>query len=82
MPLPLEAGCLVRVRGDVAVPKHGWGNIDHDCLGVVKSVQNEDVLVLFDKSVRARTWHGMKSEMERVSLDTAGSSNNMHPELR
>ncbi|CAK0892737.1 unnamed protein product, partial [Prorocentrum cordatum] len=24
----------------------------------------------------------MKSEMERVSLDTAGSSNNMHPELR
>ncbi|XP_060772261.1 probable E3 ubiquitin-protein ligase MID2 isoform X2 [Neoarius graeffei] len=59
-----KVGDRVRVKPSVNSPRHGWGGVTHECVGVVKSLDGETIAVDFPKQPR---WRGVISEMEIVS---------------
>ncbi|CAB0032033.1 unnamed protein product [Trichogramma brassicae] len=67
LPLPpaLKVGDKVRVKRSVAVPKYKWGSVNHQSVGVITSIMNNDKDVLCDFPQQVN-WTGCASEMERV----------------
>ncbi|XP_051500622.1 E3 ubiquitin/ISG15 ligase TRIM25-like [Myxocyprinus asiaticus] len=70
----LEIGNRVRVRSSVTNPKHGWGEVTHSCIGVIKQIQGEYLTVDFPEQIG---WIGIISEMELVT--SAGSELGLSP---
>ncbi|MCI4389756.1 hypothetical protein PGIGA_G00102190 [Pangasianodon gigas] len=69
----IKVGDRVRVKSSVTTPKFNWGcTVTHKSVGVVKSVNDETVIVNFPEH---KNWKGLLSEMERVTAaDDSGIS--------
>ncbi|XP_017538314.2 uncharacterized protein LOC108411325 isoform X1 [Pygocentrus nattereri] len=64
----IKVGDRVRVKLSVDTPKHKWGRISHQSVGVVKAFDGEAMTVDFPEHAG---WKGVVSEMEIVSADDA-----------
>ncbi|XP_051952515.1 E3 ubiquitin/ISG15 ligase TRIM25-like isoform X2 [Xyrauchen texanus] len=60
----LDIGNRVCVRSSVTNPKHGWGEVTHSSIGVIKKIQGEYLTVDFPEQI---DWIGIISEMELVT---------------
>ncbi|MCJ8744019.1 hypothetical protein PDJAM_G00101460 [Pangasius djambal] len=69
----IKVGDRVRVKSSVTAPKFNWGcTVTHKSVGVVKSVNDETVIVNFPEH---KNWKGFLSEMECVTAaDDSGIS--------
>ncbi|XP_056115922.1 E3 ubiquitin/ISG15 ligase TRIM25 [Rhinichthys klamathensis goyatoka] len=63
-----KVGNRVSIRPSVKEPKHGWGSITHNSIGVIKKIQGESLIVDFPEQIE---WTGVLSEMELVSSDVS-----------
>ncbi|XP_067239104.1 E3 ubiquitin/ISG15 ligase TRIM25 isoform X4 [Chanodichthys erythropterus] len=63
-----KIGNRVRVRSSVKEPKHGWGSVTHNSIGVIKKIQGESLTVDFPEQM---DWTGVLSEMELMSGDVS-----------
>ncbi|XP_048062451.1 E3 ubiquitin/ISG15 ligase TRIM25 isoform X3 [Megalobrama amblycephala] len=63
-----KIGNRVRVRSSVKEPKHGWGSVTHNSIGVIKKIQGESLTVDFPDQT---DWTGVLSEMELMSGDVS-----------
>ncbi|KAL7888355.1 hypothetical protein AOLI_G00033290 [Acnodon oligacanthus] len=64
----IKVGDRVRVKLSVDTPKHKWGSVSHQSVGVVKAFDGEAMTVDFPEHPG---WKGVVSEMEIVSADDA-----------
>ncbi|XP_072540919.1 uncharacterized protein [Salminus brasiliensis] len=62
----IKVGDKVRVKPSVETPKHKWGGITHQSVGVVKSLDGEALTVDFPEY---SGWRGIVPEMEVVPAD-------------
>jgi hypothetical protein len=63
----LRRGARVRVRRSVSSPKYGWGEVDHDSIGVVTRVDDDgDAHVDFPAQ---SSWLAVASELEIAELE-------------
>ncbi|XP_062858606.1 E3 ubiquitin/ISG15 ligase TRIM25-like [Trichomycterus rosablanca] len=60
----IRIGDRVRVKPSVGTPKHKWGKVTRQSVGVVKTLNGEEINVDFPEQ---SGWHGFVSEMEFVS---------------
>ncbi|CAM4693406.1 unnamed protein product [Leuciscus chuanchicus] len=63
-----KVGNRVSIRSSVKEPKHGWGSVTHNSIGVIKKIKGESLTVDFPKQ---KEWTGLLSEMELVSSDVS-----------
>ncbi|XP_051731605.1 uncharacterized protein LOC127502618 [Ctenopharyngodon idella] len=63
-----KIGNRVRVRSSVKEPKHGWGSVTHNSIGVITKIQGESLTVYFPEQM---DWTGVLSEMELMSGDVS-----------
>jgi len=71
--LELKRGDKVRVRASVETPRFGWGEVDHDSVGVVSVLPaegNQNLVVDFPEQ---EDWTGFLPEMEVVPDDEESS---------
>ncbi|XP_026089174.1 E3 ubiquitin/ISG15 ligase TRIM25-like [Carassius auratus] len=61
-----KTGNRVRVKSSVKDPKHGWGSVTHNSIGVIKRIQGESLTVEFPEQT---DWTGIASEMELINGD-------------
>ncbi|CAG2248479.1 HERC2 [Mytilus edulis] len=59
----IKVGDRVRVKPSVEKPKHGWGNESHQSIGIVTSIQGQDLSLNFPENIG---WKGTLTEMELV----------------
>lgn len=59
----IKVGDRVRVKPSVKNPKHGWGNASHQSIGIVTSIQGQDLSLNFPANM---CWEGTLTEMELV----------------
>ncbi|XDV42167.1 hypothetical protein PO909_010885 [Leuciscus waleckii] len=63
-----KVGNRVSIRSSVKEPKHGWGSVTHNSIGVIKKIKGESLTVDFPEQ---KEWTGLLSEMELVSSDVS-----------
>ncbi|KAL7888352.1 hypothetical protein AOLI_G00033260 [Acnodon oligacanthus] len=56
-----RVGDRVRVKASVSTPKHGWGDVSHTSVGVVRALDGEKMTVDFPGH---KSWAAAASEME------------------
>ncbi|XP_066533507.1 uncharacterized protein [Hoplias malabaricus] len=67
----IKVGDRVRVKSSVDTPKHKWGGVTHQSVGVVKSIDGDNMTVDFAEHSE---WKGIVPEMEVVSADEVSGS--------
>ncbi|XP_073708853.1 uncharacterized protein ftr79 [Garra rufa] len=65
-----KTGNRVSVKSSVKDPKHGWGSVTHNSIGVIKRIQGESLTVDFPEQT---DWTGVTSEMELINSDASGN---------
>jgi hypothetical protein len=76
----LRSGARVRVRRSVSSPKYGWGEVDHDSIGVVTRVDDDgDAHVDFPAQ---SSWLAVASELEIVAPPSAADSHRLRRGVR
>uniref|UniRef100_A0A8C1JXC1 FinTRIM family, member 97 n=1 Tax=Cyprinus carpio TaxID=7962 RepID=A0A8C1JXC1_CYPCA len=63
-----KIGNRVSVKSSVKDPKHGWGSVTHNSIGVIKRIQGESLTVEFPEQT---DWTGIASEMELINGDVS-----------
>ncbi|XP_073789389.1 uncharacterized protein ftr79 isoform X2 [Danio rerio] len=64
-----KIGMRVRVRPSVKDPKHGWGSVIRNSIGVIKKIEGGSLTVDFPEQT---DWTGEVSEMELFTSDVSG----------
>ncbi|XP_051732344.1 uncharacterized protein LOC127502925 isoform X3 [Ctenopharyngodon idella] len=70
----IKVGDRVRVKPSITTPKHNWGSVTHESMGVVKDIKFEDVIVDFPNH---KGWKGILSEMELIDNSEADASGSL-----
>ncbi|XP_016372107.1 tripartite motif-containing protein 6 [Sinocyclocheilus rhinocerous] len=63
-----KIGNRVSVKSSVKDPKHGWGSVTHNSIGVIKRIQDESLTVDFPEQT---DWTGVALEMELINEDVS-----------
>ncbi|KAF4099524.1 E3 ubiquitin-protein ligase TRIM36 [Onychostoma macrolepis] len=63
-----KIGNRVSVKSSVKDPKHGWGSVTQNSIGVIKRIQGESLTVDFPEQT---DWTGVASEMELINSDVS-----------
>ena len=61
------------MRASVDTPFYGWGDVDHDSVGVVRLLPTEGGQYLVVDFPEQKDWHGLMQEMEVVPDDEESS---------
>ncbi|KAK7150334.1 hypothetical protein R3I93_011553 [Phoxinus phoxinus] len=63
-----KVGNRVSIRSSLKEPKHGWGSVTRNSIGVIKKIQGESLAVDFPEQTE---WTGVLSEVQLVSSDVS-----------
>ncbi|XP_025832237.1 E3 ubiquitin-protein ligase HERC2 [Agrilus planipennis] len=69
--VPIKVGDKVRVKSSISTPRYKWGFVNHESVGIVRSIatNGHDITVDFPKQ---SNWTGLMSEMEVVPSSHEG----------